>query len=616
VSGWLLQRAERATPWDRVVSWLLFTGAFIALWATERAVGYPRDESYYFLAGGNHGSWFELLFTRPREALTDAAITRWFDYNREHPGLMKNLFGLSHLVFHQKLGWVGSAVGYRLPAFAVAALIAPLSFRLGAGVYSRAAGLFAAIAFFLVPRQFFNAHLAAFDVPVAAFWLLSVYAFWRAASRRGWWLWCGVSFGLALCTKHNTFFLPLILIPFAVGLAVLRSAGLPRVRALAGVFLGIWVGAALLYGVMALVLGPQFLPRFTLLSPHTFLFGATAVGSGFVLRRIHQAHVETFRPLASLWAMAVVGPPVLYALWPLLWHHPVDRVAWWLNFHATHNHYAWFYLGVLQREPPFPLAYVVVKTALTVPTSLFVPMVLGVFTVVGRAVAAATGRLRGAVEAVTWADGLVLGNAILSVAVISHPHVPIFGGVKHWFPSMPFLSILGGMVVAGSARWLQRRLGERLRMPAAVPFALLCGLLFVPALVASVRIHPYGTSYYSEVAGGVPGAASLGMQRQFWSNNVTGVLPWINEHAPRNARVWLHEVTGLAFRDYQRNGLLRADLRAAGGPGDSDIAAYQYHQEFREHEFNIWDAYGTTRPVTGLYVDETPQVIVYQRGRP
>jgi hypothetical protein len=103
------------------------------------------------------------------------------------------------------------------------------------------------------------------------------------------------------------------------------------------------------------------------------------------------------------------------------------------------------------------------------------------------------------------------------------------------------------------------------------------------------------------------------MQRQFWSNNVTGVLPWINANAKPHARLWLHEVHGLAFRDYQRNGLLREDLRQAGSPFDADIAAYQYHQEFREQEFNVWQAFGTRTPVTGLYVDETPQVVVYQR---
>jgi hypothetical protein len=77
--------------------------------------------------------------------------------------------------------------------------------------------------------------------------------------------------------------------------------------------------------------------------------------------------------------------------------------------------------------------------------------------------------------------------------------------------------------------------------------------------------------------------------------------------------VWLHEVNGYSFRDYQANGMLRADLRPAGGPAQAQIAAYQYHQEFRFQEYDVWRAFGTTRPVTGLYVDGTPQVVVYQR---
>ena len=95
------------------------------------------------------------------------------------------------------------------------------------------------------------------------------------------------------------------------------------------------------------------------------------------------------------------------------------------------------------------------------------------------------------------------------------------------------------------------------------------------------------------------------------SNNVTGVLGWVNANAPRGARVWLHEV--VSFRDYQRNGMLRPDLQPAGGPADADVAVVQYHQEFREQEVAVWQAFGTTRPVTGLYIDETPQVVVYQR---
>ena len=162
------------------------------------------------------------------------------------------------------------------------------------------------------------------------------------------------------------------------------------------------------------------------------------------------------------------------------------------------------------------------------------------------------------------AEGLVGVNAVASILIISHPQVPHFGGVKHWLPSMPFLGILAGVAVTRGCEALVERLRVRWpRLPLAAVAAPVFALLMLPALIGLVRVFPYGTSYYSELAGGVPGAASLGMQRQFWSSNVTAVLPWINEHAPRNGRVFLHEVNGLSFRDYQRNGMLRSDLQPA-----------------------------------------------------
>jgi hypothetical protein len=103
------------------------------------------------------------------------------------------------------------------------------------------------------------------------------------------------------------------------------------------------------------------------------------------------------------------------------------------------------------------------------------------------------------------------------------------------------------------------------------------------------------------------------MHRQYWSNNVTGVLPWINRHAPPRARVFFHEVTYDAYLVYRQSGMLRSDIQYAGGPEDSILAAYQYMPEFRDVEFQIWNAYHTQTPVYGLYLDETPQVVVYQR---
>ncbi|WP_434382458.1 ArnT family glycosyltransferase [Melittangium boletus] len=607
-------RGRAATRQEKLVALGLWALAFCALWATESAVGFTRDESFYFHAARDYARWFQQLVHAPAQALTDAAIVRAWDYNHEHPALMKTLFGLSHLLFHDTLGWLRPAAAFRLPAFALAALIPALSFLLGSAVFSRAAGLFAALCFLLVPRQYFNAELACFDMPIAAMWLLVVYAFWRALEERHWGVLCGVFFGLAVATKHNALFLPFTLAPFALWRAWTSSEGQPVARTALWRVVGLFGAVAVLYALLLLSLGPEgFQRKFFLLSPHTLLFVVLAVGALGLLHVLHATHPTPALALLPLATMATFGPVVFYLHWPYLWHAPVDRTAWYLVFHATHNHYAWFYLGTLMREPPFPWSYVVVKTALTVPTSLFVPMVTGWLVLAARALLGLAARTRSWVTPLTLAEGLVGLHAIAALLIISPPSVPHFGGVKHWLPSMPFLGLLAGVAVCRGCAALVETLRARWpRLPFSTVAAPVFAVVLLPALLALVRVFPYGTSYYSELAGGIPGAASLGMQRQFWSSNVTAVLPWINAHAPRNARLFLHEVTGFAFQDYQREGLLRADLRPAG-LGDSDVAAYQYHQEFREHEFALWQAYGTRTPVTGLYLDETPQVIVYQR---
>jgi 4-amino-4-deoxy-L-arabinose transferase-like glycosyltransferase len=602
-------------PLDKKVALALFVLTFLFLWATEKAIGFTRDESVYFAASDAIARWLRLVFQAPSQAFTDATLTQAFDFNHEHPLLMKTLFALSSMLFGDTLHLLRPAAAYRFPAFAVAALIPVLLYLFGAKLYGRTAGLFAALCFFLAPRHFFNAHLACFDVPIASFWLLTVYTFWRAQTDRLYWLWCGLSFGVAMATKHNALFIPFVLGPFALYRAALVSEGKPEARRWSLGFVGLYVAAALLFAVLVGSWGLDgFLQRFIFQSPQTLLILALFGSTAYVLWRLHAVDEASFRALAPIGAMGILGPSIFYLHWPYMWFHPVDRTAWYLNFHATHVHYAWFYLGTLLRKPPFPLEYVFVKTALTLPLSLVVAMAAGLFWNLARALLGGLKAFRAALPLPSWSETLVGANALASILIISHPEVPHFGGVKHWLPSMCFLALLAGERVAKGiqafAGWRPKfgQAGRGFALPAFVFVVLL-----TPAALLTWHTRAYGTSSYGELAGGVPGAASLGMQRQFWSNNVTGVLPYINEHAPAGARLWLHEVNGLSFRDYQRNGMLRQDLRPAGGPGDADLAAYQYHQEFREQELNLWQAFGTQKPVYGLYIDETPQVMVYQR---
>ena len=111
-----------------------------------------------------------------------------------------------------------ASTAFRIPAMLSAGVALWTTYLFGARAWSRRAGLVAAVLLGLMPRVFFHAHLACFDVPIMAMWILCVYVHWRAQDSRSfcWALAVGIVFGLALETKHNAWMLPFVLVPHAL----------------------------------------------------------------------------------------------------------------------------------------------------------------------------------------------------------------------------------------------------------------------------------------------------------------------------------------------------------------------------------------------------------------
>ena len=107
------------------------------------------------------------------------------DNNREHPPLMKTLFGLSQKLLHDKLGLVDEVTAYRLPAAILARRPACCSStrwcsRCGASPRRSSPALLV----MLLPRALFHAGLACFDAPIMTLWFATIYAYWRCLDGR------------------------------------------------------------------------------------------------------------------------------------------------------------------------------------------------------------------------------------------------------------------------------------------------------------------------------------------------------------------------------------------------------------------------------------------------
>ena len=561
------------------VAWLL---------ATTHDLGYARDEGFYFQASQRYQAWFELLFQNPERALDPAVRDYHWSFNREHPAFIKTLFAASHWLLHQKLAWFQEAgtayrfVGMLMAGIALVTLYGWARSTLG----TTAAAVASVAAFALMPRIFYHAHLACFDVPVASLWLVTSYAYWRSLvdHRWRWPLATGVFYGLLLNTKHNSWLLPPVLTVHCVLHHVLHHVllhVLHRVRQRTQ--RGLWVLRPIPGGVKALI------------------------------------------------CMATLGPLLFYAGWPWIWRDTLARLTEYVSFHTGHDYYNMEFLGRTYYKPPMPRLYAWVMTLATVPATTLVLFLIGVGCWGTRLYASVQSSWRARVPAsslpkfpeaadqsqtspistlATQSTLLLWVMCLLaSYAPWLSSNTPIFGGTKHWITAYPFMALFAGSGVA----WLQRKLDQHprrssLSIGAAVVIAL-------PPFVMTVESHPYGLSAYTPLVGGAPGAANLGLNRTFWGYTTGSLQDTINDIAPGGATLYLHDTARASFAMLQRDGRIRRDIRPTLDIAASDLALYHHEPHMGRVEYQIWVDYGTHTPVAIGTFQGVPVVWLYQRPR-
>jgi 4-amino-4-deoxy-L-arabinose transferase-like glycosyltransferase len=565
---------EREIGWrDQFVGAALAVAYVAWLLATARSLGFPRDEGFYFRAAREYAHWFELLAAKSQLAFQQSTIDGIWSTNHEHPSLMKSLFALSWMnLFERWKVFKDASDAFRLPGMVMGGIALWVTYLFGARVYGRRAGLIAALLLALMPRVFFHAHLACFDVPIMAMWTWCIYVYWR--SLRGGVLWAlaaGVMYGLTLDTKHNAWILPLVFVPHAL-----------------------------------------------------------LVHGGGILRQLRVGRISLPAPLV---AMATVGPLVFYALWPWIWNDTMARLQEWANFHLHHEYYNIEFLGKNYYEAPSPRSYAPVMIAATVPTVTLVLFGVGAFdrikVALGRVGLWARRKAKnlGPFAAVTsdatfeappgdrYETDLLLALSLAApiAPFLLLPSTPIFGGTKHWFPAYPFLAILAGrgfVLVADAMRRAWPSLGPVKQRLAEV--ALVLSVTLAP-LAVTIHSHPYGLSAYVPLVGGTAGGADLGLNRQFWGFTTQSVGPWLAANAQRGAAVYLHDTAWDSWAQMIAEGRMRSDLRGVGSPSDSDFALVQHELHMNEIDYAIWAAFKTIAPVYVLTHDGVPIVSVYKR---
>ena len=563
---------------DRLIACLVGLAVTVITLTFSTAQGLTRDEAYYMIAGERYVQYFEdALAGRLTHPFSDESVARYWAYNIEHPPVMKLLYGVSWRVLHRC-------------TCAQDAQWHPDVARLRSGQH-RTLSLLSEVTAFRLPTAVMFGSLCAL-----------VYLFFLEAlgSRRG-----ALAAALLMFAQPRAFFhaqtasfdLPVATLWLATTFAYWRALRSEAWRdaAITGLLFGIFLSTKL----------QSFLLPFALALHWIWLAWH---------RRSGGRAWPTFKPFVM---MGGLTPLLTFALWPWLWHDTVERFRRYMAFHWNHVHYNFEYLGRNYNQPPFPWHEPLGMLVLTAPVMLLVLSIAGVVLL-----ARQSSPLRGGANDRST-RALMLFAGFAPMAIFLTGTAPIYGETKHWLATMPFLALSAGYAVdrLGDVLDHELELEDLPRRQTAVSVTLLL-IAFTPAAVETLRSHPYGLSHYNAIAGGAPGGADLGMNRQFWGYSVKGVLPWLNANLPPRARLFLHDWNHDSYDLYLRDRQLRPDIIDAGpllteNPRLQPDAALIIHEKhFNEVDYQIWQEFGHVQPAEVLTLDGVPLVSVYQRVQP
>ncbi len=328
----------------------------------------------------------------------------------------------------------------------------------------------------------------------------------------------------------------------------------------------------------------------------------------FLWVRRDEARAERIERSSIAWlpSMLILGPLILIGTWPWLWHDTWSRLLAYVRFHLRHVHYTYEYLGVSYFEPPLPISVPFVMTLFTVSLTVLALSLVGLYhrrdglkppwqTKPGDTTSRRT--------VVLW-----FGCMLAPLLVIALPSSPIFGGTKHWLTAYPFLALFAGWGLVAVIERAELEVWTGLRWPSWA-FAALC---LLPGAAETAHSHPFGLSHYTPVAGGVPGAADLGMNRQFWGFTTGSLAKWISEKLPEGGSVWICDTTDGAWAMMQRDGLIPSNIRPASSMSAADIILVHHEPHFNEVDYQAWVVCGSVQPVFVLRYDGVPIISVYE----
>ncbi|MFQ5911831.1 MAG: ArnT family glycosyltransferase [Nitrospinota bacterium] len=291
--------------------------------------------------------------------------------------------------------------------------------------------------------------------------------------------------------------------------------------------------------------------------------------------------LETKPVLSKILPLLIIPGVIFFVFWPWLWKDPFNRAFKYFYFHLEHFPIPTYYFGTRYLSPPWHLPLVL--SVATVPILIWVLFIIGG---IGRGLDKDS-------------RPIVLMNLffpILLVVLGPSKH----DGVRLFLPAFPFLAIVAGAGLHYLLSWVK---ATKWSFPFGVGFFVIYSLTVNASVV---KYHPYQSSYFNELIGGVNGARKSGLELHYWCSSYLAIIPWLNRH--RDKVLWV-PICRDPFSIYVREGRLKQNVRL-GEEAKSDYLILM--ARFGMMDEHMWDYYERKDRLVSVRVSETEILGIYE----
>ena len=543
---------------DFILAALIACFVFLMIFMTSDAIGFVRDEGFYMKAANNMADWYESIGTNIANGdfskiFSKKEVDRYFNYNSEHPPFMKELFGLSQLIFTRKLGLLSAPVSARLVAAVFAALTALMIYIFGLIFFSRITAVTAPLLFFTMPHIFFHSHLVCFDMPILFFWSSTfiLYIFCLKSRRTLLHAITAVFFAFGMGTKHNVLFIPILLFVSWLGFYIFsyrREAG-------KGSFTGFFKAV-----------------------PKLFYF------------------------------MVIISLPVYFLIWPRMWFNTFDRLMTYAEFHGKHVNYLNYYFGTPLKNGPFPFSFPWAMTFFTTPFPQLVCFFAGIFYF-------CRDFLKSEKTDEKEAAFSMISGSLFPIFLIAWPSVPIFGGIKHWFTGYPLMLTAGVFVIEESTKKLIKTSSVKKNLAVCALFVLAAVSLISPNIKFAKRGAAFYNELIGGAQGAAEMRMQRNFWGYDVIDLAGTLNREAAPNARLYIMTGYEGLNQNSFRFMQEAGLIRRDIRATNNLNEADFALFFYEKQNEHILNNIAYEFGTVRPLAVSSADSVFYSALFRREK-